>query len=78
MTMPSERTRALLWAYELLVELRSADNLTESQKQQVRAVLRHYPTPMETMNQARLEVARKGGNPKALVFDANEPVGGEP
>ena len=78
MTMPSERTRALLWAYELLVELRSADNLTEPQKQQVRTVLRHYPTPPEIKSQARLELARKGGDPKALVFDSNQPVGGEP
>lgn len=78
MTMPSERTRALLWAYELLVELRSADNLTEPQKQQVRTVLRHYPTPLEITNQARLDVARNGGDPQALVFDEPPPVGGAP
>jgi hypothetical protein len=43
MTMPSERTRALMAAAELLQELRSGTDTPDAIRAQAISVLRHFP-----------------------------------
>jgi hypothetical protein len=55
MTMPDERTRALVWAGELLRELTRHDlmpDVPENVREQARRVLRHYPMPSEIVSLA--------------------------
>ncbi len=47
MTMPHERTRALRWGWEFLLELLDADNLTTEQQARVVKILRHYPSTQQ-------------------------------
>jgi hypothetical protein len=72
MTMPSERTRALRWAYELLVELQQAEKLTDAQKRQVKAVLRHYPTPLAIASHAKLQLTQNAIHPSMGTWLAPE------
>ena len=48
MTVPSERTRALIQTYELLIRLqhaRATPDVPEWLREKARCLLRHYPTP---------------------------------
>lgn len=45
MTMPAERTRALRWGYEFLVEAATHGGCPGHFRTQAAALLRHYPTP---------------------------------
>jgi len=47
MTMPDERTRALRFGWEFLLELREEPNLTDEQRGTVAEILRHYPCAAE-------------------------------
>lgn len=47
MTIPIERTRALRFGWELLMELQVADNVTEKQRSLIDVILLHYPTGPE-------------------------------
>ena len=59
MTMPIERTRALIYAYEYLIERQNASGLTIEEKREIATILRHYPTPREIRFEAtRLERKR--------------------
>lgn len=58
MTMPSERTRALIQTRELLVELAQDASLSESIRRQARQLLRHYPTSNEILRAGQLEERR--------------------
>lgn len=44
MTMPDERTRALLWAGGFLIELARDDNLPLSIRRRAAVIARHFPT----------------------------------
>ena len=44
MTMADERTRALRFGWEFLLEMRDADCLTNEQRANVEEILRHYPS----------------------------------
>ena len=44
MTMPSERTRALISAYQLLTELQYGDDTPPAIRSRAISVLRHYPS----------------------------------
>lgn len=44
MTMPSERTRAVIQAREFLQELSQDVSLPESFRRRAKGLLRHYPT----------------------------------
>lgn len=44
MTMPSERTRALIMASELLLELQYGDDTPPAIRSRAISVLRHYPS----------------------------------
>lgn len=58
MTMPSERTRALIQTRDLLVELAQDSALSESIRRQARQLLRHYPTSNEILRARQLEERR--------------------
>ena len=53
MTMAHERTRALRFGWEFLLELRDSDCLTGSQRASVEEILRHYPSGLEIRQWAR-------------------------
>ena len=44
MTMPDERTRAVLWTREFLVEIQRDDSLSASLRQRAKTMLRHFPS----------------------------------
>ena len=58
MTMPSERTRALIQTRGLLVELAQDPALSESIRRQARQLLRHYPNSNEILRAGQLEERR--------------------
>lgn len=43
MTIPEERTRALKWAGEFLVEVLRTPECPQELREQARMILRHYP-----------------------------------
>lgn len=45
--MPDERTRALRFDWELLLEIPNADCLIDAQRKIANEILRHYPTEPE-------------------------------
>ena len=47
MTLAGERTRALRFGWEFLLELRDSDCLSGSQRASVERILRHYPSGAE-------------------------------
>lgn len=53
MTMPDERTRALRFGWEFLLELRNEDSLTDAQRSTVEELLRHYPSGAEIKKWAK-------------------------
>lgn len=53
MTVPVERTRALRFGWEFLMELKDSDNLTDEQRSTVEGILRHYPTGGEIKQWAK-------------------------
>jgi hypothetical protein len=55
MTVPHERTRALRWGWELLLELQLADSLTLHQRVQVDQLLRHYPSAWDIKRWAAID-----------------------
>ena len=58
MTMPSERTRALIQTRDLLVELAEDPPLSESIRRQARQLLPHYPNANEILLVGQLEEQR--------------------
>ncbi len=53
MTMPDERTRALLWAGGFLVELAQDESLPLDVRRQAVAIARHFPTYEDVSSMAR-------------------------
>lgn len=49
MTTPSQRTRAVLQARELLVELQHADGVPAGFREDARKLLRNYPTSSDLL-----------------------------
>lgn len=47
MTMPNERTRALIWAREFLLDARAQKLTLEELAHQAHVILRHYPSLQE-------------------------------
>jgi hypothetical protein len=69
MTMPIERTRALRWMWEFLVELKNESNLPLQAVSQIESILEHFPTPAQIQDLARQDSA----NPKSLFGPDLEP-----
>ena len=55
MTMPSERTRAVIHAREFLQELSQDVSLPEHIRRQARHLLRHYPSRREMLLAGQVE-----------------------
>lgn len=55
MTMPSERTRALIWAAEFLREVRHRSDMPDDIRRQAHTILRHYPEVSSIESQARIQ-----------------------
>lgn len=49
MTMPSERTRAIIQTREFLVELSRDNSLPEAVRTEAHRLLRHYPSADEVL-----------------------------
>lgn len=47
MTTPTERTRALRWAFEFMTEIQRSPVCTDAMRREAKVILRHYPTPQE-------------------------------
>lgn len=58
MTMPNERTRALIQTRDLLVELAQNPALSDSIRRQARQLLRHYPHSNEILRAGTMEEQR--------------------
>ena len=52
MTLPDERTRALIWAGGFLIELARDESLPLSVRQQAVTIARHFPTYEDVSNMA--------------------------
>lgn len=59
MTMPDERTRALIAAGEFLLTLRVAPDTPAAIRAQVIHVLRHYPSESSILMEARKQLGRE-------------------
>lgn len=55
MTMPEERTRAVIQTREFLVELYRDKSLPEKIRRDAKFLLRHYPSKADMVLAARLE-----------------------
>jgi len=53
--MPHERTRALRWGWELLLELQSSDSLTPQQRIEVDQLLLHFPSALDIKRWAAID-----------------------
>lgn len=67
MTVPYERTRALRFGWEFLVELQEADNLNNDQKRQLENIVRHYPTNAEIEKWAEVDATAHLGPEKKPI-----------
>jgi hypothetical protein len=59
MTMPSERTRALISAVEFLQELRSGTDTPDAIRAQAISVLRHFPAVSSIELEAKRQLRRQ-------------------
>ncbi|SFQ27356.1 hypothetical protein SAMN05216229_11544 [Geopseudomonas sagittaria] len=63
MTMPSERTRAIIQTREFLVDLSRDQALPEAVRTEARRLLRHYPAADEVLLAGKVEEQREDGLP---------------
>ncbi len=63
MTMPSERTRAIIQTREFLVDLSRDQTLPEAVRTEARRLLRHYPAADEVLLAGKMEEQRGDGLP---------------
>ena len=67
MTMADERTRALRFGWEFLLDLRDEESLTDAQRSKVEELLRHYPSGAEIKEWAKdSELARDLWGPEMV------------
>ena len=71
MTTPSERTRALFQAGELLHELRTGQLTMEEAQRHALAVLRHYPDA----SKIALLALRDNSLPRSMLEPVENPLG---
>ena len=55
MTMPHERTRAVVQTRDFLLELSSDDSMPERIRHDARFLLRHFPTEQDVLLAGRIE-----------------------
>jgi hypothetical protein len=73
MTMPHERTRALRYGWEYLIELQESNNISEEQRHQVALIVRHYPSAGE-IKLWTLDCVDKEGLCGPKTSPENEPI----
>jgi hypothetical protein len=61
MTMPTERTRALLWAGGFLIELARDKRLPVEVRRRAVVIARHFPTKEDVTDLAFLQPSESGG-----------------
>ena len=61
MTMPTERTRALLWAGGFLIELARDKRLPVEVRRRAVVITRHFPTKEDVTDLALLQPVESGG-----------------
>lgn len=71
MTMPSERTRAVIHAGEFLQELSQDVSLPESFRRQARGLLRHYPSREEMLLAGRVQEQHTEGALAQPIFSSS-------
>jgi len=65
MTMPAERTRALLWAGSLLIQIARDKSLPLQLRRQAVVIARHFPTIEDVGSMATPQYAALFGSPLA-------------
>lgn len=70
MTMPDERTRALIWAGSFLVELARDSSLSPAIRRKAVVIARHFPT-LEDVKGLAARHESQGGLGPALAFPHN-------
>lgn len=55
MTLPYERTRAIIQTEDFLIELSKDKSLPDEKRQEARRLLRHYPTRKEVLLAGEIE-----------------------
>ena len=71
MTMPEERTRAVLQTREFLIELKNDKQFSEEIRDEARRLLRHYPTLADIRMAGTLEEQNAGTSLLAPVFTSD-------
>ncbi|RMN76418.1 hypothetical protein ALQ53_200073 [Pseudomonas cannabina] len=72
MTMPNERTRAVIQTGEFLLELSRDSSLPERIRRDAKFLLRHYPNPFQIMLAGRIEEASDHNvSPMGPVFSSS-------
>lgn len=72
MTMPHERTRAVIETHKLLSELRLRDDIPDDVKKSVIWCLRHYPSDSDVTNVGYAEMRGNNQNPFGTSTDYDE------
>lgn len=65
MTMPNERTRALLWASSFLIEIARDESLPLELRRRAVVIARHFPTIADVENMATPQYTALFGSPLA-------------
>lgn len=72
MTMPNERTRAVIQTGEFLLELSQDSSLPERIRRDAKFLLRHYPNPFQMLLAGRIEEASDSDvSPMGPVFSSS-------
>jgi len=75
MTMPNERTRAVIQTGKFLLELSQDSSLPERIRRDAKFLLRHYPNPFQMLLAGRIEEASDpDASPMGPVFSSSTEI----
>lgn len=75
MTMPNERTRAVIQTGKFLLELSQDSSLPERIRRDAKFLLRHYPNPFQMLLAGRIEEASDPDvSPMGPVFSSSSEI----
>ncbi len=75
MTMPNERTRAVIQTGKFLLELSQDSSLPERIRRDAKCLLRHYPNPFQMLLAGRIEEASDPDvSPMGPVFSSSTEI----
>ena len=76
MTMPNERTRAVIQTGEFLLKLSQDSSLPERIRRDAKSLLRHYPNPFQMLLAGRIEEASDPNvSPMGPIFSSSAESG---